>query len=157
MGFLVLLLATQIQSRRGFLIADLLGLGPVVAHYVLLDAVAGAAMSALYIAIDVTAAFDERWPLVKRLFPVHYLLAALVATLTFTGMPDLLVLLATWTAIASRQQRGMRRLLPLLVASSLGWGLYGVFVGSVGQMAFSTAYALAGSVGLWRIVRRTHA
>lgn len=137
--------------------ADLVGLAPVVVHYLMLDAPAGAALSALYMVIDITAVFDERSRHVRRLYPVHYVLAGLLAALTYGAPIDVLALLGTWAAIASRQQKGMRRLLALLVASTLGWGLYGLFAGSVGQVAFSAVYALAGSLGLRRITHQTHA
>jgi len=114
-------------------------------------------MSALYMLIDVTAAFDERSRRVRRLYFVHYLLAAVLTGLTYRGAADLLALFGTWAAIASRQQREMRRLLALLVASAVAWGLYGLYAGSFSQVAFSTLYALAGALGIWRIVHQTHA
>lgn len=129
----------------------------MVAHYLILDAPTGAAMSALYMAIDVTAAFSERSRLARRAFFLHYVLAALLLGVTYRAATDLLALFGTVAAIASRQQPEMRHLLALIVVSSLGWGLYGVFAGSVSQVVFSAVYALFSLLGIWRIERRTHA
>jgi len=129
----------------------------VVAHYLILDAPAGAAMSALYMVIDVTAAFSERFRLARRAFFVHYALAALLLGVTYRAATDLLALFGTVAAIASRQQPQMRGLLALIVVSSLGWGLYGFFAGSISQVVFSVAYALFSLLGIWRLDRRTHA
>ena len=145
------------ESRARFLAVDACGLGAAVAHYLLLDAPTGAAMSALYLAIDGTAAFRDRSDLVRRGFAAHYGLAALLVAVTWQGPADLAALFGTLAAVASRQQEDMRPLLLLLVVSTAGWGVYGALVGSVGQVAFSVAYATFGLLGVWRIDRQTHA
>lgn len=149
-GFLLLVLATQIGSRREFLIADFCGLVPVVAHYILLDARAGAAMSALYMVIDVTATIDDRPTLSRRIFLGHYGLAAVLVAVTWRGSADLFALFGTLAAILSRQQERMRPLLLLIVVSCVGWGLYGFLAGSVSQVAFSTVYAAFSLLGVRR-------
>lgn len=137
--------------------ADFCGLVPVVAHYLLLDAPAGAAMSALYMVIDVTAAFEDRSRRIHRLFMLHYVLAAALVALTYQAPFDLLALFGTLSAIVSRQQKQMRHLLLLIAVSCIGWGLYGVFAGSIGQVVFSTIYALFSVLGIRRIAYQTHA
>lgn len=156
-GFLVLLAATQVQSRARFLAVDACGLVAVVAHYLLLDAPTGAAMSALYLVIDGAAALRDRSDLARRGFPVNYGLAVLLVAVTWRGPVGLAALFGTLAAVASRQQEEMRRLLLLLVVSTAGWGAYGALVGSWSQVAFSVAYAAFGLLGVWRIERQTHA
>lgn len=156
-GFLVLLAATQVESRARFLVVDFCGLAAVVAHYLLLDAPTGAAMSALYMVIDVTAGLRDRSDLARRGFAAHYGIAVLLVAFTWRGPVDLAALFGTLAAVASRQQEAMRPLLLLLVVSTVGWGAYGALVGSVGQVAFSVAYAGLGLLGVWRIDRQTHA
>lgn len=156
-GFAILLAATQARSRSGFLAVDLCGLVAVTAHYVLLGAPAGAAMSALYLAIDTAAVLEEWTGLSRRWYVALYALAAALLGLTYEAPADLAALFGTFAAVASRQQRDMCPLLLLLVVSSFGWGLYGWLVGSVSQVVFSAAYATFGLLGVWRIGRQTHA
>ncbi|MFW6192867.1 MAG: YgjV family protein [Gemmatimonadota bacterium] len=156
-GFVVLLVATQVGSRARFLAVDFCGLGAVVAHYILLDAPTGAAMSALYMAIDVTSGLRDRSELARRGFVAHYGLAVLLVAFTYRGPADLAALFGTLAAVASRQRDEMRPLLLLLVVSSVGWGAYGALVGSVSQVSFSAAYATFSLLGVWRLERQTHA
>lgn len=156
-GFLVLLAATQVESRLRFLVVDFCGLGAVGVHYALLDATTGAALSALYMAIDVTAVLADRYDVVRRGFYVHYALAVVLVGATYRSPVDLAALFGTLTAVASRRQSAMRPLLGLLVVSAVGWGVYGAFVGSYSQVVFSVAYACFGLLGIRRIGRSTHA
>lgn len=156
-GFLVLIAATQVRRRRLFLAVDFVGLAPVVAHYILLDAFAGAAMSALYMLIDLTVAYQHRSLAVRRAFWVYYLVAGFMIAFTYQGPFDLLALAGTLAAVVARQQPTMRRLLVGIILSCVGWAAYGYFAGSFAQIAFSTTYALASAVGLLRLPdRQTH-
>lgn len=156
-GFLLLLAATQAKTRGRFLVLDVCGLVPVTAHYLLLEAPAGAAMSALYLVIDVSAALEDPPGRARDRLLAQGALAALLIGLTWRTAADLAALAGTLAAVVSRQQAEMDRLLWLVVASTAGWGLYGVLAGSVAQVAFSAAYALAALLGIWRIARPTHA
>lgn len=153
----MLVLATQARSRRSFLVADFLGLAPVAAHYVLLSAPAGAAMSALYMVVDIAAAFQDRYRWLRRGYLLLYPAAVVLVALTFDAAFDLLALGGTLAAIAARRRSSMRSLLALIVVSCLGWGLYGVFAQSVSQVVFSGAYAILGLLGITRIRYLTHA
>jgi hypothetical protein len=155
-GYIILLLATQISTRRGFLIADYCGLIPVATHYALLGAPVGAAMSILYMLIDMTAVFENRAKFIRHLYLVYYILAIILAGITFQQATDLFALFGTLAALISRQQSQMHHLLLMIVVSCVGWGLYGIFAGSVAQVVFSMVYALFSLLGIWRIVRQTH-
>lgn len=155
-GYLVLILSTQLGSRRNFLIADICGLIPVILHYLLLGAPAGAALSALYVAIDVTAALLRRSRWARGLFPGFYLLAVAATAAVYAAPRDLLALSGTLAAVLSRRQAEMHRLLGLVLASCVGWGLYGFLAGSIGQAVFSSVYGLFSLVGILRIRHQTH-
>ena len=156
-GFGVLILATQVRRRRTFLIADFAGLVPVVAHYVMMDAYAGAAMSGLYMLVDLCAVLiADRPVLLRRAFWGFHGLAIALVAVTFAGWIDLLALFGTIAAVASRQQKYMRPLLGLIVVSCVGWGLYGLLVGSVAQVVFSVTYAAFSLLGIFRQQRPTH-
>ncbi len=59
-GYGLLVLATFARTRTRFLAVDIAGLVPVVAHYAMLDATAGAALSAFYMMSDTVAALAAR-------------------------------------------------------------------------------------------------
>jgi len=156
-GYLVLIYATQLRRRRVFLLVDFCGLAPVVAHYILLDAPAGAAMSGLYMLIDLTVAFQHRSLAIRRAFWLYYLVAAAMISFTYHGPADLLAVGGAVAAIIARQQPVMRRLLTWIIISCIGWAIYGYFAGSIAQIAFSTVYAIASGVGILRLdERQTH-
>lgn len=153
-GYLVLILATQLRRRRLFLVIDFCGLTPVVLHYVLLDALAGAAMSALYMLVDLTVALARRPRTIRSAYGACYAVAGVTIFMAYEAPTDLLAAAGTIAAVVARQQPAMRRLLAWIVVSCVGWGLYGYFAGSLAQIAFSSVYAVASTLGIVRLDRQ---
>lgn len=146
-GYAVLLLAPLMRTRRQFLAIDSAGLMPVGIHYLLLGAPAGAMMCFVYIVMNAGAALLAGGRLPPRVYWVFYPVAAGAIWLTATGWHDGLALAGTLFAVAARQQSSLVSLKFLTVLSALSWGAYGVFAPSVGQVVFSTFYALASALG----------
>jgi len=149
-GFLILAAAPLLRSKRGFLFADIAGVVPVTAHYMLMGAKAGAAMSAMYFVMDVMALMRDRGPWARRAYLLVYLAALGVLWLVWEGPVDLLAGAGALLAVAARQQTSTVRLKLLVFASALAWGAYGVIAGSIPQMLFSAFYAASGLYGAWR-------
>lgn len=153
LGFGLLVFSTFARSRLRFLVADITGLIPVVIHYVMLAAPAGAALSAFYMLSDVVAAFAARRP-ARLAYWLFYPLALVVGWVFWAGPTDLFAIVGTVLAIAARHQRQVWRIQALIVVSTAGWGTYGLLVGSLVQVAFSTAYGLAALVNAVRFFRQ---
>ncbi|MCP4381425.1 MAG: YgjV family protein [Hyphomicrobiales bacterium] len=148
-GFLLLVLATFARSRFRFLVLDFLGLVPVAAHYVMLAAPAGAALSVFYMCADAVAALpggSRR----RLIYWVFYPLVAVITWFFWIGVVDLAAAAGTALAIVARHQVRTWRILALIGASTVGWGLYGVLVGSIAQVVFSAVY---GSVAVFNAIR----
>jgi Bacterial inner membrane protein len=151
-GYGLLVLATFARTRTRFLVVDIAGLVPVVVHYAMLDAPAGAALSAFYMASDTVAALAAR-RLARLAFWLFYPLAGLIGWLFWTGPADLLAIGGTLLAITARHQRPLWRIQALIAASSIGWGLFGLMVGSAAQIGFSLVYGAAAAVNAVRFLR----
>jgi hypothetical protein len=158
-GFGLLVLSTFARTRLRFLLVDIAGLVPVIVHYVMLAAPVGAALSAFYMMSDVGAAFAEKRA-ARIIYWLFYPLAVAIGWFFWAGPADLLAIVGTVLAVAARHQRSVWRIQALIVVSTIGWGTYGLLVGSVVQVAFSTVYgtaALANAVRFFRQQSATHA
>lgn len=152
-GYLLLLIATQADRTRRFLALDATGLVPVVIHYLMLGAGAGAVMSALYLLVDVVHLLIRGARAAFLALALAYAAALSLLILWFEGPIDLLALAGTVAAIQARREEHMIPLLSWIIVSCVGWGIYGYLAGSYAQLAFSTLYAAASAVGILRLRR----
>ncbi len=152
-GFGLLVLSTFARARLRFLLIDIAGLVPVIAHYVILAAPVGAALSAFYMLSDVVAAFSERRA-ARVAFWLFYPLAVAIGWVFWAGPADLLAIVGTVLAVAARHQRSVWRIQALILVSTIGWGTYGLLVGSVVQVAFSMIYGVAALANAVRFFRQ---
>lgn len=155
-GYGILVLATFAQKRLRFLILDVLGLLPVAGHYLMLGATAGATLSLLYMGFDIVAALATR-QLARRAYWLFYPVACLLGWWFWSGPSDFLAIVGTLFAVASRQQTQVWRIQALIAISALGWGAFGIAVGSMAQIAFSSVYGIAATANAIRFVRMRHA
>lgn len=151
-GYGLLVLATFARSRARFLIVDFSGLVPVVVHYVLLSAFSGAALSAFYMAADAVGSLAAQQTR-RVLYWLFYPATAALGWIFWQGSQDLTAIVGTALAIAARHQSSVWRIQALVAASTIGWGLYGFLVGSVGQVVFSLIYGLAAAFNAVRFLR----
>ncbi len=152
-GFGLLVFSTFARTRLRFLLTDITGLVPVIVHYVMLAAPVGAALSAFYMLSDVAAAFSERRA-ARLAYWLFYPLAVVIGWLFWAGPADLLAIVGTVLAVAARHQRSVWRIQALIMVSTVGWGTYGLLVGSLVQVVFSTVYGVAALANAARFFRR---
>ena len=96
----------------------------------------------------------RRRRLARLAYWLFYPLALVVGWVFWAGPTDLFAIVGTVLAIAARHQRQVWRIQALIVVSTAGWGTYGLLVGSLVQVAFSTAYGLAALVNAVRFFRQ---
>jgi len=153
-GFVLIFTSPLLRRRRSFLAFDIAGLVQVVIHYVLLGAPVGAALSALYIAMDLVSDLRLRHPAARRGYWLFYPMAAAATILGYRGLSDLSALAGAVLAVASRQQANFAALKFLVFCSAIGWGVYGYYAQSWSQVVFSTAYAGSALFGAAQEYRR---
>ncbi len=155
-GFGLLVYSTFARTRLRFLLTDITGLVPVIVHYVMLAAPVGAALSAFYMLSDVAAAFSERRA-ARIVYWLFYPLAVIIGWFFWAGPADLLAIVGTVLAVAARHQRSVWRIQALIMVSTIGWGTYGLLVGSLVQLIFSTVYGAAALANAARFFRQQSA
>lgn len=151
-GFGLLVVATFAKTRTRFLLIDIAGLAPTAIHYVMLNAAAGAALTAFYMASDAVAALAGQRA-ARAVYWVFYPAAGLVGWIFWAGPSDLLAIGGTILAVAARHQRPVWRIQTLVVASTIGWGAYGFVSGSYVQVIFSSVYGAAALLNAIRFFR----
>jgi hypothetical protein len=156
-GFVLIFLSPFVRRRRVFLLMDISGLAPVALHYALLGAPVGAALSLLYIAMDVVSGLRVRYAVARYAYWLFYPAGIVITYLTFSSLYGLAALAGTLFAIRSRQHPSFATLKILIFLSAVGWGVYGFYAQSWSQMIFSVAYAGSSLFGATRELRRpTH-
>ncbi len=152
---IALLLASTLVRRRVLLLGlDAVGSLVMGIHWALLGATAAVGISIIVVAMDLAGTDPRRaW---GRLVIIGALpVACLVVALVWSGPADLLALIGMAAIAGSRLSRGQIRLRALATASAVPWGLYGVIMGSIPQMIFSTVYFIAMGISVVRIARGT--
>ncbi len=81
----------------------------------------------------------------------------MIGWLFWSGPVDLLAMGGTLLAITARHQGPVWRIQALIAASTIGWGLYGLMVGSAAQIGFSLIYGTAAAVNAVRFQRHPEA
>jgi hypothetical protein len=148
-GYGLLLGATLARGRLRLLAIDASGGTVLVGHWLMLGALAGVTMNALYTAIDL-AGLDPTSRRGRMLLVAAVPAAALLTWAFWQGPADLLATAGVLFAVASRASRSQVRLRGLAMVGCIPWGLFGVVNMSIPQIIFSAVYFVA--MG-WSIVR----
>lgn len=151
-GYGLLIVATFAKTRTRFLLIDIAGLTPTVVHYLMLNAAAGAALSAFYMISDAVAALASR-RVARAAYWLFYPAAGLIGWFFWSGPADLLAIGGTILAVAARHQRPVWRIQALVLASTIGWGAFGFAAGSYVQVVFSSIYGTAALLNAIRFFR----
>ncbi len=140
-GYGLIILSLFSTTQRKVFILDFIGCIIVALHFVVLGAVGGAILSLLYAVKDLVG-------LIRNDF-YKYTSAALIVVLMLLSplfLPmqnrDILALIGSIIALASRISPKLATTLFLIALSTVFWGAYGFVVGSIGQVVFSTVYAI---------------
>lgn len=154
-GFAFILLSTRMKTKPGFLISDMTGNVIAGTHYVFLGGVSGVLFCGAYALFDLAALKLGR----AGLPVLGVLLGGACVILLFLnpGWADLIAVIGSVVAVASRLQSDMRWVLLLAAASSLFWGTYGLMMGSWPQVGFSATYITLGVYGAWQVHRKLQA
>jgi hypothetical protein len=139
-----------LRRRRAILAVQVAGSLLFALHYLLLGAATGAAMNVLGAlqGIALVVLIDRR----RRIGAVAGSMAigALVASLTWTGLPSLLSLAGQWTAAIGRLQLDTQRLRLWFLVSTVFWCAHNLMVGSAFGLASDMLALGALLLGLWR-------
>ncbi len=148
LGFAIILLSTRMKTRPGFLIADMTGNGIAGLHYVFLGGAAGVLFCWAYSLFDLAALKLGK----AGLSALGTLLGGACLILLFLnpGWADLVAVIGSVVAVASRLQTDMRWILLLAALSSVFWATYGLLFGSWPQVGFSCTYIVLSLIGAWR-------
>lgn len=138
-GFAILMAAPLARRRRRFVAIDAAGLAPVIAHYLWLNAAAGAAYSALYAVMNIAALVCEGRTLRRAAWALAVAAAALIPAFG-ADLAAVIAAGATIAAFLARTREDHRARNVLVAASAAGWLSYGLLAGSWAQAAFSSVY-----------------
>ena len=138
-GYGMILVSLFSKTQRAVFLLDLAGCVIVAAHFVMLSAYAGAALSLVYAVKDIIGMFPSRRLKLAAGFGMAALIlvAPLILQLSWV---DGLAIAGSLVALAARLSPGLTLTLFLIAFSTIFWGLYGAFVGSLSQVLFSCLY-----------------
>ncbi|GEM_PF-3865005 len=146
-GYALFALSPLAGSRGRYLALHGIAMLPIAAHYVLLEAMAGALLSLVYLAADLVGSRSER----ARWWLLALAGAALAILIpVYESALDLLALAGTFIFLLSRATPDFAKSLIIAGISTIGWGVYGWLEGSYSQVLFSAAYALFCAISLMR-------